>query len=298
MPLSLGLLSMRRRDRSPLPPDASRRRIALISAALLAAWSSLAPSAAHAQVSSAERAHAHFEAAHSYFDDGNYEAAAPEFQRAYDLSHEPAILYNLALVHERLGNLQLARDNLRAFLDAVPGAENRESLEAKLRNFEARLARVGGGAARPATGADRPATGADRPAEPTASTPARADVTADTTPSPEAGVPVIAIASFIAAGAGLLTLAVFGPLALSEYNAVEDRCGARVACLDGDLDTTHTFALVADVGLGVALVGSVMGVLSLLLSGGDAERAAATSRVEVTPVWLPGGAGLSVRGVL
>ena len=291
MPPSLGLSSLRPRDRSLPVLAASLLRIMLISATAVAGWSLLAPAPAHAQLSDAARAHAHFEAARSYFDDGNYEAAAPEFQRAYELSREPAILYNLALVHERLGNLQLARDNLRAFLDSAPAVENRADLEAKLRNFEARLARVGTGEATPATRTD----GASNPA---ASAPTRDETTPPTTPQPAAGVPAVAIASFVAAGVGLLTLAVFGPLALSEYNAVEDRCGARAACMESDLGTTHTFALVADVGLGVALLGGVIGVLSLLLSGGDEERATTTTHVELTPLWLPGGGGLHVRGVL
>ena len=236
-----------------------------------------------AQETDSERGRVHFESGRSYFDEGNYEAAAPEFQRAYELSHEPAILYNLSLVHERLGNLQLAHDELKAFLDADPAAANRPALEAKLRNFEARIARVSGASPTGEVG--------QQPHDVTASTPGGAQTAS--------GIPTLAIAGFVAGGVGVLTFAVFGPLALSDYNTVDARCGARMACVDGDLDTAHTFALLADIGLGLAVVGGLVGLFALLLDDdGDEAPRTARARLQVAPVWLDGGGGLSLRGVL
>src|SRR5688500_8872763 len=60
-----------------------------------------------------ERARMHFQAGNAYFQTGEYDAALREFQRSYELSARPALFYNMALVHERLGNLEQAIAHLQ-----------------------------------------------------------------------------------------------------------------------------------------------------------------------------------------
>src|SRR6185295_13310336 len=69
------------------------------------------------------------------------------------------------------------------------------------------------------------------------------------------GVPTVAVVSFVVAGVGALALAVAGPIALVMYDDVGNRCGHAHACAAGDLDGTHALALVADIGVGLAVVG-------------------------------------------
>ncbi len=75
-----------------------------------------------------------------YFDAGDYELAAREFEAAYALSHRPELLYNVYLAHERLGNLTQAIRALEDYLrDGEPG-ERRESLVSRLERLRQRLA--------------------------------------------------------------------------------------------------------------------------------------------------------------
>ena len=56
------------------------------------------------------------------FDAGDFAAAADAFQRAYDLSPDPRVLYNLGRIHEEAGELALASSYYRKFIEQ-PGVE-------------------------------------------------------------------------------------------------------------------------------------------------------------------------------
>ena len=88
------------------------------------------------------------------------------------------------------------------------------------------------------------------------------------------------IGSIAALGVGVLGLGgmgVFGGLALAEHDALAAGCGASMTCAAGDVQTSDTFALVADINLGVGAAGIVTGVILLALAvssgGGGAESA-------------------------
>src|SRR5690242_10205557 len=102
--------------------------------AAIALWCAVAPASAQPVAEDDERARVHFQAGSSHFDTGNYEAALQEFEAAYALSHRPALLYNIYLSHERLGNLEEAAGALRSYLEGgdVPEAR-REPLTERLR---------------------------------------------------------------------------------------------------------------------------------------------------------------------
>jgi tetratricopeptide (TPR) repeat protein len=226
-----------------------------------------ATGAAQAEV---DDARGHFTAARSHFDRGDYESALREFDAAYRLSPQAEILYNLSLVHERLGQIPEALDALRRYLASDAPIENRELLEIRARNFEARAARLASGD--PDPGPEPP------PADDAVAPPPEDDSAAPPPPivvvDEDDGVPLGAIVAYVAAGAGLAAFGVLGMLAVLEYGDVEDRCGAARACADGDLDRTHALALGADIGLGAAIVGAVVGTVFVLAQGGDDESAA------------------------
>ena len=88
-----------------------------------------------------------FADAKRYFDDGaeayrqgNYDAAIKAWEKSYELSQKPLILENIANAWERLGDARKARDNLAKWREAAP-PEERDLLDARIRNLSARVAR-------------------------------------------------------------------------------------------------------------------------------------------------------------
>lgn len=92
-----------------------------------------APGIARAQVDSRDdEARALFTAGHTAFEDGRFADALPDFQRAYDLSHRPELLYNIGQCHEHLRHDSEAVAAFESYLAAVPDAPNRRVLEARI----------------------------------------------------------------------------------------------------------------------------------------------------------------------
>ena len=85
-------------------------------------------------------ARTHFEAAQAHFETGSYEDAIREFEAAYRLSKRAALLYNVYLCHERLGNLDAAIDHLARYLELDPETANAASLRIRLEKLRARAA--------------------------------------------------------------------------------------------------------------------------------------------------------------
>lgn len=95
------------------------------------------PRAALAQRGGPE-ARAHFERAVTLYTDSNFEAALVEFQRAFALSENPNLLYNLGAVYESLGRFVEARDALDAYrMRGTPSVVASRAVE-----LDARLARL------------------------------------------------------------------------------------------------------------------------------------------------------------
>lgn len=79
----------------------------------------------------------HFLRGERYYEEGAYEIAIVEFQKAFDLSGRPQLLFNLANCHERLSSYELAIEALRRYLKTVPEIE-RDALVRRIRNLEKR----------------------------------------------------------------------------------------------------------------------------------------------------------------
>lgn len=255
-------------------------RIALVFGVLVGC---LSVSPASAQTDD-ERARAHFEAGTSYFNEGEYADALREFNRSYDLSHRPELLYNIALTHQFLGEPAEAARQLRAFLAAVQDVPNREALEHRVEALERQAA--GGEVAETDTPEGEPA-------------PVEAPSSASASPSSGTDLTVPAIISFAVGGAGLALFAVGGGLALDGYGALQRGCGATNACDDADVGDVRLYAGLADVGIAVAGVGVITGVVLLLVSGGGSSGEAATAHnLTVTPWASTSSAGVLVGGTL
>ncbi|SRR5258706_11844240 len=77
-------------------------------------------------------ARAHFDDGTKAFDLGHYEEAITEYELAYKLHDDPALLYNIAQAQRLAGHAEEALRLYRTYLRKVPSARNREETEAKI----------------------------------------------------------------------------------------------------------------------------------------------------------------------
>jgi hypothetical protein len=130
--------------------------VALALRGALAALIVLPPRGACAQLSEADaatldtEARLLFEAGRSAFVDGRYEAALERFQEAYETSRRPDLLYNIGTTADRLRRDEEALKAFTGYLAALPEAENRREVEARIASLREAIARLA--AARGETG--------------------------------------------------------------------------------------------------------------------------------------------------
>lgn len=227
-------------------------------------------SAALAQEDSDERARLHFESGRSYFDEGAYERALQEFERAYELSPRVAMLFNLGTTYERLGRLGEAADAFEGYLEGTPDAQNRATLTRRIANLRRRAASQESGSSE-----------GSETTETTTTTTTSTQTTTDAPPSSGGGgggdgLLIGGIAALSVAGVGLAMTGIFGGLTLSEQGTIEDGCGATASCSEDQISDLRTFATVTDVSWIVAAVAGATGVVLLALgltAGGDDSQA-------------------------
>jgi tetratricopeptide (TPR) repeat protein len=262
-------------------------RVRILAPLLLASTVLAAAPAVRAQDDDQERARLHFQAGRSHFERGHYEQAVTEFVAAFELSQRAALCYNIYLSYERLGDLAHAIEYLERYLNDEPEIAERDTLTERLATLRERLARreqeqaAGGGA-----GSGGGGLGSANDGGASASTGARAGGAVDDGGGGGLGTP--ALVAFIAGGVGLATFATFGALVAVGDGDLEAGCLPAGTCEEADLDRQDTFALVADVGLGLSVVGAVAGVVLMLVGADTEEAATATS---FAPVIAPGYAG-------
>ncbi len=106
-----------------------------------------------------------FEAGRTAYDGGRYRESLAHFQRAYELSQRPQLLYNVGQAADRLREDELALDAFERYLSALPAAANRPAVEERIKVLREVLAEKQAAAA---------ATQAPTPAETAASAPSLA----------------------------------------------------------------------------------------------------------------------------
>jgi len=248
----------------------------------------VAPRAAHAQETPSDAppsdidsgARAHFQSGSAYFDTADYDSALREFTRAYELSHRAPLLYNISVTHERMGDLREAVHYLERYLAEAENVRDRGTLEIKLRNLRDRVAHGDTGASRSTATSS---SGAATPAE------------------GSGGVPIAALIAYGAGAAGLVAFGVFGALALSEDASLGETCGADTTrtCSDDEVSNLATFSLIADIGLGVGVVGAALGTIFVLtMSSSPPVTTERGARIRAEPSIGLGSAGLVIRASL
>jgi tetratricopeptide (TPR) repeat protein len=235
-----------------------------LSSFLVAASWLLAP-LAHAQTDD-ERAHTHFTAGRSYFEEGNYEQALDEFNHAYDLSHRDVLLVNIANCQERLGQWRDAAGTLDRYLASLaPDAEDRGPMERRVAALRQRAdqhdaeeaARLA--AASHGDGSEATTSGSET------SPPVTARPASD-------GLLVPAIVAFGVGGAAAIAWAVLGGLALGAQSSVQAGCGATHSCTPAEVADMNNFAVGADVSMSIALVAIAAGAVMLIVDPPHGEQ--------------------------
>ena len=254
--------------------------------------SSLGVAAAHAQPTPAadpsdeldEAARLLFEDGTRAYDAGRFDEARGRYVNAYELSGRPELLYNIASCHDRLDEKEQALANYERFLAELPDSSRAAIVSSRI---EVLRRSVASDAAEPPDTDSDPVDGAD-PVD--SADPVERHAAAGGSRSL-----VGPIASFAVAGAGLVTFAVAGLIANSRYNSAETDCLAGT-CNEDDLSAINRGALIADIGLGLAIAGAAVGVVWLIVGGKKSDDSSAGNRPSLSPTFSAQHAGLSLQG--
>jgi tetratricopeptide (TPR) repeat protein len=85
-------------------------------------------------------ARALFKAGEAAFGEGRFEAAIEHFERAYELSHRPVLLLNIASAADRIRQDRVSLGALEQYLHDLPDAENRNQIETRIRVLRQQIA--------------------------------------------------------------------------------------------------------------------------------------------------------------
>jgi hypothetical protein len=105
---------------------------------------------------------------------------------------------------------------------------------------------------------------------------------------------VPAIVSFVGGGVGLAMAVTFGVMALGEDSDVSSLPCAETATCTG-VGKMDTYALMSDIGTGLAVVGVGLGLV-FLLTADDEEADPNRAQLNIAPFAGPGAAGLVAQG--
>ncbi|HSZ81565.1 MAG TPA: tetratricopeptide repeat protein [Polyangia bacterium] len=94
---------------------------------------------ARADDAAANAAREHYQKATSYYDLGKYAEAITEFEAAYEIKNDPALLYNLAQSNRLAGNPDQALHFYRTYLRYVPHPANRVEIDDRIKQLESLL---------------------------------------------------------------------------------------------------------------------------------------------------------------
>lgn len=232
----------------------------------------------------AAEAQTRYQRGRALYQEGRYDEAVVELERALALDpDEPVLLYNLALVHEKLDHFDDAIGYLRRFRDTGLQGEELERVEGTIRRLEGARQHVP----------------AEVPRERVIHVPVRVPVERPR-PEPRLGrADTLFFVTAVVAGAALATTAITGAMALSEQTEVD----RFVVGEDGDLSDRRVhaanaddLALVADVALVAGGALAVSAVLLYALRRAEPEQGPPGRTVTPGLSIGPGGAVATVRG--
>jgi tetratricopeptide (TPR) repeat protein len=220
------------------------------------------------------------------YDAGDFEGAYARFRAAYELSGRAELLYNIGISADRLGRLDEALDAYRAYVAALPEAENAVSVRDRIAVLAPEEA---------ARSTEPVAAPPPEPApEPAAPPP---EPVAEPAPEPRDEAP-LPVAPIVVAGAGVVVLGIGGVFGALASSGEDDYASAPVTTADevesaraklSDAETHATTANVLFVLGGVATAAG-LGWLVYELASDDGTSVEASAWIERET------AGVRVRG--
>lgn len=234
------------------------------------------------------RARELFQRAEGRYGAGEYKEALELYQQAYKLKPLPGFLFNLGQCERKLGRCDKALVHFREFLRQLPGAPNRETVEALIRECEVEVQKT-------KKERDRPvgATAASPPEKSTAPSSPEPPPKPTITARPREGLhPVWFWSCAGLAGALLVTGAVTGVLTLdmsSEYKDSATPQNRRRELKDNAAITGNVSTVTIAAGAAAAVATGVLFFFTRW--GGDNER----EQPRVSGAVLPGGGGFSLQ---
>jgi len=215
-------------------------------------------------------ARALFEAGRAAFIEGRYEDALDYFDRSYEISGAPELLYNVGHAAERLRQDERALDAFEAYLREVPDAEERASIERRIALLREAIA-------------EREAIARD--AEPEQTDPPRPSEARAAPPAPEPPPSEPSPAGWVVAGIGGAG-AVAGAILLGVGAARGDEVasapeGTPWPQLRGAYEDAGTLPAIGGVLLGVGVAAMAAGVLWGVIELGSADAQLAIGPAEV-----------------
>ena len=209
----------------------------------------------------------HYEKATRAYDVQKYSEAVDEYQKAYEIGGDPAMLYNVAQSYRLADQLPDALRFYRRYLQRSPNARNREDVERKISDLEKTIE-------------ERRKAAAAAPAAPVAPPP---QVVVAPPPAPpsakDEGTSGTLVAGIIVASVGaaaLVTAAITGKLASDKADELT-RLSMTMGTFDSNLEkngkTLNTVTIVSAIGGGAAIItGAVLIILSQT-GGGETHQA-------------------------
>jgi len=242
--------------------------------------------AAGAQMTPAQRQEMmeHYERATRAYDVQKYQEAVTEYQKAYEIGGDPAMLYNVAQAYRLGDQLTEALHTYRRYLQRSPTARNREDVERKIADLEQtiearRKAAEAAAQAKPPTdsGQSLPTT-----APPVAPSPAPA------TPVEGGGVNGLRVAGIAVLSVGAAALATTGVACYRGAKKGDEL--EKASMFNPDVQssgkTWNTVAIASAIGGGaLALVGTIL----IVAAGSSEPERATTTTARLAPVM--GGSG-------
>jgi hypothetical protein len=228
-----------------------------------------------AQSAAANRQHAKelFREGVDAYDQGHYDTALTQFQKAHALSHSPSLYFNMAACEEHLDHFHSAAVLLRQYLLEKPAATDRGNVELRIQSLEEREQQQ-----------RKVAEPAPPPLTPPPAVVAPAPIVA-TPPEPAAEhrkprLKYTWVLLGVTAAAGVAAIGV-GAYTVVHHDDLKQGCGATAdGCSASQVSGLKSTAIATDVLIGVTAAAAVATVIVGVLESRRARsHASAPSRV-------------------
>jgi len=281
-----------------LMPPTLRPTFRSILACVVGVVVALAAGAARAQLSAEQKQEMrqHYEKATRAYDIEKYGEAVDEYQKAYEIGGDPAMLYNIAQAYRLNKQLPDALHFYRRYLQRSPNARNREDVERKIndleQSIEAKRKADEAAAAAARLRAPPQVTPAPRPA--VLPPPRMMTVPSHPAESGSNGLRVAGIVVTSVGAAALITAGITGYLASKKGDDLTKASQTPGAVFDPSVEssgkTLNTVAIATVIGGGVM---AVVGTVLILTSGKGSSGEPAARPVALAPLVGAGTVGAS-----